>query len=81
MDEIRGCTLPKDLPQVIRMDLAFHRTIVEWAGSDTLSETWSTLNGRMGALIIRSLELKQLHIEDVVQFHMQVIEALHAGQR
>ena len=76
VDEMERCLLPGDLPRLIQIDLAFHQTIAALGDSETLLEIWSNLNGRIGALIIRSLEANQLHIEDVVSYHTEVIEAL-----
>jgi DNA-binding GntR family transcriptional regulator len=70
------CVLPKDLPQLIQCDLAFHQIIAELGDSETLLEVWSRLNGRIGALILRSVEEKNLLIADLVRYHSQVVEAL-----
>jgi DNA-binding GntR family transcriptional regulator len=73
---MRECVLPKDLPQLIQCDLAFHQIIAELGESETLIEVWSRLNGRIGALILRSVEEKNLLIQDLVRYHSQVVEAL-----
>ncbi len=73
---MRECVLPIDLPQLIQCDLAFHQIIAELGESETLLEVWSRLNGRIGALILRSVEEKNLLIQDLVRYHSQVVEAL-----
>lgn len=73
---MRRCVLPKDLPQVIQCDLAFHRLIAALGQSETLLEVWSKLSGRIGALMLRSIEEKQLDLADLVRYHDQVIDAL-----
>ena len=73
---MRECVLPKDLPQLIQCDLAFHQIIAELGDSETLLEVWSRLNGRIGALILRSVEEKNLLIQDLVRYHSQVVDAL-----
>ncbi|MBK8050789.1 MAG: FCD domain-containing protein [Anaerolineales bacterium] len=73
---MRSCVLPRDLPRLIQLDLEFHRHIAELAGSATLLEGWSNLSGRIGALIMRSMEENQLRIEDAVQLHADVVDAL-----
>lgn len=70
------CVLPKDLPQLIQHDLAFHQTIAALGNSEMLLEVWSSLNGRIGALILRSLEEKMLDVADVVRYHAEVVDAL-----
>lgn len=73
-----NCVLPKDLPQLIQHDLAFHQIIAELGGSELLLDLWSSLSGRIGALILRSLEEKKLNVTDVVRYHAEVIEALQS---
>lgn len=76
VEAMRRCVLPKDLPQLIQCDLAFHQLIAALGKSETLLETWSKLSGRIGALILRSIEEKQLDLADVVRYHSQVLAAL-----
>ncbi|MCB0132830.1 MAG: GntR family transcriptional regulator [Caldilineaceae bacterium] len=75
-----NCSLPKDLPELIRLDLAFHRSIIELGDSTKLIELWSSLNGQIGALILRGVEQQELDIDDVVRLHRLVIDALATGQ-
>ncbi len=74
------CVLPKDMPQLIQHDLTFHQMIAELGGSELLLELWSSLSGRIGALILRSLEEKKLSVADVVRYHAEVIDALESGE-
>jgi DNA-binding GntR family transcriptional regulator len=83
---MRQCVLPKDMPQVIQCDLAFHEVIAALGRSGTLLEAWSRLSGRIGALMLRSIEEKQLALAEVVRYHNEVIDALQtrnvdAGRR
>lgn len=73
---MRRCVLPRDLPQLIQCDLAFHQIIASLGGSPMLLEVWSKLSGRIGALILRSVEEKKLDLTDVARYHDQVVEAL-----
>lgn len=76
VQEMAGCSLPRQLPRLIQLDLAFHRQIAGLAGSETLMEVWSSLNGRIGALMMRSVEANRLSNVDVVSYHDEVIDAL-----
>ncbi len=76
VQQMKQCALPKHLPRLIQMDLIFHQRIAELAASDTLLEVWSSLSGRIGALIIRSVEANRLDIADVTQLHTEVLDAL-----
>ena len=48
LDEMRACTLPQDLPSLIRIDLAIHEAIIGLADSQRIFELWSGLSGQIG---------------------------------
>lgn len=73
---MRKCSLPRNLSKLIQHDQEFHRLIAELADSPTLIRVWSTMNGRIGALIMRSVEANQLEPTDTVRYHTLVVEAL-----
>ncbi len=76
VEAMRQCLLPRDLPQLIQCDLAFHQLIAALGGSEMLLEVWSRLNGRIGALILRSMETKALSRDDLAGYHSEVVDAL-----
>lgn len=76
VDVMAGCRFPRDLPLLIQTDIAFHRVIAGLCASEMMLEMWSTLNGRLGALIMSSLERKQLNTADVVRYHTDAVDAL-----
>jgi DNA-binding GntR family transcriptional regulator len=79
IDQMRACSLPGDLPQLIQIDLGFHRPLVEASGSRRLFGLWSSLSGQIGALVLRSLEEQQASIDDVVAFHQVLLDAIASG--
>jgi DNA-binding GntR family transcriptional regulator len=79
LDTMAQCSLPRDLPDLIRIDLAFHNAIISLSGSQRITELWSGLNGQIGALIIRSVEQQASDIDDIVAFHRQMVAALASG--
>jgi len=79
IDRMRRCRLPDDVPQLIQIDLAFHRPLVEVSGSRRLIELWSSLSGQIGALVLRSLEEQHARIEDVAAFHQRLLDAIRSG--
>jgi DNA-binding GntR family transcriptional regulator len=79
VDQMRHCRLPDDVPQLIQIDLAFHRPLVEASGSRRLIELWSSLSGQIGALVLRSLEEQHAQIEDVAAFHERLLDAIASG--
>lgn len=79
IDRMRGCELPDDLPRLIRIDLAFHRILADCGNSPRLTKLWTSLNGQIGALIMRGVEQHRADIEDVVAFHEQLVAAIRSG--
>jgi DNA-binding GntR family transcriptional regulator len=79
IDRMRRCRLPDDVPELIQIDLAFHQPLVEASASRRLIELWSSLNGQIGALVLRSLEERHAHIEDVAAFHERLLDAIASG--
>ena len=73
---IRACNLPADLPRVIQADLSFHGEIMALCRNDALIELWSTLNGRLGALVMRTAEQRQLDVEDMARYHEEVLHVM-----
>ena len=73
---MRKCTLPRYLPRLIQLDQEYHRHIAELARSNSLIEVWSGMSGRIGALIMRSVETNQLTLVDVERLHQEVLDAL-----
>ncbi len=77
--EMGECHLPTELPHLLRIDLAFHRKLVECAQMPRLLELWSSLDGQIGALYIRAIEEYQTGIDYVVSFHRRFVAALRSG--
>ena len=73
------CALPADMPQLLRIDLAFHGLLVKNAHSPQLINLWSGLNGQIGALFIRGVENQHANTADIVDLHRQLLEAVRTG--
>lgn len=76
LDEMGACALPEDVPRLVKIDLNFHRLLVETAGSGRIIELWSSLNGQIGALFIRGVEQQHANIDDVVALHRRLLDAI-----
>jgi DNA-binding GntR family transcriptional regulator len=79
IDDMATCRLPNELPRLLRIDLAFHRKLVECAQMPRLLDLWSRLDGQIGALYIRAIEEYQTEIDYVVSFHGKYLAALRSG--
>lgn len=76
LETMRACVFPRDLPRMIQADLGFHGEIMALCRNDALVDLWANLNGRLGALIMRTVEERQANVDDVVRFHQEVMRAL-----
>lgn len=77
--EMGQCRLPNELPRLLRIDIAFHRKLVECAQMPRLLELWSSLDGQIGALYIRAIEEYETGIEHVVSFHDSFVMSIRSG--
>lgn len=73
------CSLPADIPQLLRIDLAFHGLLVKNANSPQLLNLWSGLNGQIGALFIRGIESRHANTQDIVDLHRTLLEAVRTS--
>lgn len=76
LDQMRACVLPGDLPRLIRIDLEFHRALVEHACSPRLLDTWDSLSGQIGSLYIRGVEEQRFTGDDIVRIHQRLLDAV-----
>jgi DNA-binding FadR family transcriptional regulator len=74
-----ACRIPQDVPQLVQIDLAFHRVLVESSRSSRLIELWSSLNGQIGALFIRGVERQHADVAAVVALHRELLEAVRSS--
>jgi DNA-binding GntR family transcriptional regulator len=79
LQELYTCELPRDIPRVIEIDRAFHASLVEAADMPRLRDLWASLGGRVGALMLRSIENKNLTLDFLVQLHQDYIAELRSG--
>jgi len=75
--EMNCCVLPRDVPRIMELDMAFHGLLVEHAQSPQLTELWSSLNGQMRALYLYYLEHFGVTTPDrIVMMHERLVEEL-----
>jgi DNA-binding GntR family transcriptional regulator len=79
--EMSTCQLPRELPRLLRIDLRFHRRLMECARMPRLLQLWSSLDAQIGALYIRAIEQQMPTIDFIVSFHRQFVDALRTGER
>lgn len=81
VDELTRCELPQDVPRLIQIDLEFHAVLMEAVESDGIRDLWTSLNGKMSALILSSLEHHHANTADVARFHQVLLDAVRSGDR
>lgn len=76
LDQMGRCTFPRDTALLIRLDLAFHGVIMRALDSPVIHELWTSLNGRMSALILTSIERRHAASPDLAYFHQVLLDAI-----
>ena len=79
IQELYTCQLPGDIPHIIEIDRKFHTCLVEAADMPRLHDLWAALSGRVGALMLRSIETKHLTLDFLVKLHQEYIVELRTG--
>lgn len=77
--ELYACELPRDIPRIIEIDHAFHVRLVDAAEMPRLRDLWGSLGGRVGALMLRSIETKHLTLDFLVKLHEEYLDELRTG--
>ncbi len=78
IEQMTTCQLPDDLPRLIQIDLAFHRTLIECVDMPRLVELWASLNGQIGALILSGIENWHATTADVVNLHRRLLASVRS---
>jgi DNA-binding GntR family transcriptional regulator len=78
VNEMRDCEMPRDVPQLIQLDHAFHDRVMHAVDSPGIYELWASLNGRMSALILSSMDHHHAGTVDVAMFHQVLLDALQS---
>ncbi len=80
VDEMALCRFPGEVARIIRLDLEFHGAIMRAVPSTVILELWESLNGRMSALILSSIERHHAGTPDFAEFHQVLLDALRTGR-
>ncbi len=75
VDDMQDC----DLPRLIQLDREFHEQLMHAGDSPGIYELWASLNGRMSALILSSLDHYHAGTGDIAQFHQVLLDAMRSG--
>jgi DNA-binding GntR family transcriptional regulator len=79
VNAMAACRMPDDMPRLIQLDLEFHGLVMDVAESRGIHELWSSMNGKMSALILSSMEHHGAGMRDIAAFHQVLLDALRTG--
>ena len=79
LEEMEAGAHADDLDAVVASDTKFHALLVDVSGRRRLKDLWSILNSQMGALMRSSVERQGISLDDAVQRHRILLEAVEAG--
>ena len=68
-----------DMDALAASDTQFHELLIDVSGRRRLKELWSMLNSQMGALMRAELERQNIQMEQTVQLHMGIVDAVADG--
>ena len=68
-----------DLDAVVDSDTKFHELLIDVSGRRRLKDLWSMMNSQMGALMRSSLERQGISLDDAVDRHRGILEAVTVG--
>jgi DNA-binding GntR family transcriptional regulator len=80
INEMGQAALDGDVAAIVDADTAFHGIIVSASGHQRVTELWHTLDGQMGSLMRSSLDRQGIELDEIVQRHRLVVEALRSGE-
>lgn len=79
LEEMAAGATADDLDAVVASDTKFHALLVEVSGRRRLKDLWSMLNSQMGALMRSSMERQGISLDDAVDRHSALLDAVAAG--
>jgi DNA-binding GntR family transcriptional regulator len=65
-----------DMDALAASDTLFHEVLIDVSGRRRLKDLWSMLNSQMGALMRAELERQNIQMEQTVQLHMGIVDAV-----
>ncbi len=79
LEEMSAGARADDLDAVVDSDTKFHELLIDVSGRRRLKDLWSMMNSQMGALMRSSLERQGISLDDAVDRHRGILEAVRVG--
>jgi DNA-binding GntR family transcriptional regulator len=78
-DEMAAGARLDDLDAVVDGDTKFHALLIDVSGRRRLKDLWSMLNSQMGALMRSSIERQGISLDNAVDRHRPLLDAVEVG--
>jgi DNA-binding GntR family transcriptional regulator len=79
LEEMSAGARADDLDAVVDSDTKFHELLIDVSGRRRLKDLWSMMNSQMGALMRSSLERQGISLDDAVDRHRGILQAVTVG--
>lgn len=79
LDHMSIAARTDDLDALVASDTQFHELIIEVSGRRRLKDLWSMLNSQMGALMRSEIERQGIGLDDAVERHRGILDAVTNG--
>ncbi|HXB48809.1 MAG TPA: GntR family transcriptional regulator [Streptosporangiaceae bacterium] len=79
LDHMSIAARTDDLDALVASDTQFHELIVEVSGRRRVKDLWSMLNSQMGALMRSEIERQGIGLDDAVERHRGILDAVTNG--
>jgi DNA-binding GntR family transcriptional regulator len=79
LDHMSIAARTDDLDALVASDTQFHELIIEVSGRRRLKDLWSMLNSQMGALMRSEIERQGIGLDDAVERHRGILDAVSSG--
>ena len=76
IERMKVSALTQDMATIVDADTDFHSVILSASERPRVTELWHMLDGQMGSLMRSSIEQQGIDMEDIVERHREVIDAL-----
>jgi DNA-binding GntR family transcriptional regulator len=76
IERMKVSALAQDMATIVDADTDFHSLIVSAGKRSRVTELWHMLDGQMGSVMRSSLEQQGINMDDIVDRHRELIDAL-----
>ena len=79
LDHMSIAARTDDMDALVESDTRFHELLIDLSGRRRLKDLWSMLNSQMGALMRSEIEFQGIGLDEAVDRHRGLVEAVSEG--